>query len=186
MTYEAVTLIIEHYNITMNVSSAMYHTMIDSDICIMITITTITVIGTMWIISCPKYIITSNSHSVRRVTAGSSVSCHIHHTQGSSNRWYLLWVHKNPTDLLLVVSLLIQLTHCFQPICEWRLHQWGCFGQKGEEERKSRRRKRRDGGQGPISLADEFTSLTCSAVSPEIKYRFTFFVKVNHSQTTLI
>ena len=74
MTYEAVTLIIEHYNITMNVSSAMYHTMIDSDICIMITITTITVIGTMWIISCPKYIITSNSHSVRRVPLSLATS----------------------------------------------------------------------------------------------------------------
>ena len=31
MTYEALTLIIEHYNITMNVSLMMYHTMIDVD-----------------------------------------------------------------------------------------------------------------------------------------------------------
>jgi len=31
MTYEALTLIIEHYNITMNVSLMMYHTMIHVD-----------------------------------------------------------------------------------------------------------------------------------------------------------
>ena len=31
MTYEALTLIIEHYNITMNVSPMMYHTMIHVD-----------------------------------------------------------------------------------------------------------------------------------------------------------
>ena len=31
MTYEALTLIIEHYNITMNVSQVMYHTMIQVD-----------------------------------------------------------------------------------------------------------------------------------------------------------
>ena len=37
-----------------------------------------------------------------------------------------------------------------------------------------RRGIREQGWQGPISLADEFTSLTCSAVSPEIKCWFTF------------
>ena len=61
MTYEALTLIIEHYNVTMNVSPVMYLTMIRVDSMITIAATLkifTTVIGIMWwIISCPKYII---------------------------------------------------------------------------------------------------------------------------------
>lgn len=61
MTYEALTLIIEHYNVTMNVSPVMYLTMIHIDSMITIAATLkifTTVIGIMWwIISCPKYII---------------------------------------------------------------------------------------------------------------------------------
>ena len=58
-----------------------------------------------------------------------------------------------------------------------RSHQWGCFGVKkcDKECEKTKRVKRKVREGNPISLADEFTSRTCSAVSPEIKDRFRFF-----------
>ena len=60
-----------------------------------------------------------------------------------------------------------------------RSHQWGCFGVKkfDKECEKTKRVKRKVREGNPISLADEFTSRTCSAVSPEIKNIFRFFAQ---------
>ena len=170
MTYEALTLIIEHYNITMSVSPTMYRTMInvDSD-----RWRVITVIGIMWIISSPKNIITSSRVLwTATVWRGVLWSKCFSHTDSSSSNLVRSDIFFECTKILQFYSVVSSLmpTHCFQQIFKGRSHQWECFGLKGDFEReKIVRRRTRAEEKGPISLADEFTSLTCSAVSPEIK-----------------
>ena len=127
----------------------------------------------MWIISCPKYIITS-SRVLWTVTVWRGVlwSKCFSHTDCSSSNLVRSDIFFECTKILQFYSVVSSLmpTHCFQQIFKGRSHQWECFGLKGDFEReKIVRRRTRAEERGPISLADEFTSLTCSAVSPEIK-----------------
>ena len=93
------------------------------------------------------------------------------HSSSSNLVWSdILFKCTKILQFYLVVSSLLP-TESVQQIWKGRSHQWGCFRLKGDTEKEKIRRRMRargKGGQAPISLADEFTSLTCSAVSPDI------------------